>query len=86
MERVTITVEATPDFLHWESIKLDERPIGYISRNYEVDLDYRFRAFKFPQWAPHLEYEQKFCGYSNTLTGAHNIAQMYANYLIEEGF
>jgi len=86
MERVTITVEDANDFLHLECIKLDEKPIGFISRNYEVDLDYHFRAFKFPYWALNLYYEQKFCGYSNTLTGARNIAQIYANYLIEEGF
>jgi hypothetical protein len=86
MERVTITVEDAPYPFHWESIKLDEKPIGFISMNYEVNPDYHFRAFKFPHWAPHLDYEQKFCGCSNTLTGARNIAQIYANYLIEEGF
>jgi hypothetical protein len=83
MERVTISVEDTFDFLHWESVKLDGVVIGFISRNKEVDLDYHFRALRVPQWAAHLDYEQKFCGYADSLIGAHNLAQVYANHLIQ---
>ena len=86
MQRVTINVEDSCDFLHWESVHLDGVPIGVISRNKEIDLDYYFQAFGVPQWIAKLEYAEDFCDYSDTLIGAHNLAQAYANYLIAEGF
>jgi hypothetical protein len=84
--RVKITVDESVNFLHWETVFLDYRRIGCISRNMETDLDYYFRAYSQPIWAGRLEYEDEFCGYADNLTGAHNLAQAYANHLIGEGF
>jgi len=82
MERITITVEDSLDFLHWETVRLDGEPIGVISKNTEVDLDFFFRAFHMPSWPDRMEYVAEFCGYADTLIGAHNLAQRYANHLI----
>lgn len=85
MERITITVEDSFDFLHWEVVRLDGEPIGVISKNTELDSDFGFRAFRIPSWPAKMEYEDRFCGYADTLIGAHNLAQAYANHLLSQG-
>lgn len=84
-DRVSITVENLPNlsFLYWETVKLDGKIIGTIGRNTLVEDNFYFSALKFPVWLATIEHELKFCGHAETLIGAHNLAQTYANWLIE---
>lgn len=48
--------------------------------------DYCFSALRHPK-EPYEHFDaHKFDGYADTLAGAHNLAQAYANYLIKRGF
>jgi hypothetical protein len=84
-----VTIEICKDerisFLHWEVVKLDNLPIGMIRRNLEIEQDYLFSAIADPEikCIGQTFYAPYFCGYEKTLTGAHNLAQTYANWLIE---
>ena len=97
---IKVTSPGSPGYYE-ESVMLDGKKIGFIfrdgepspyriARGYTPTLrspsDYSFTALRHPK-EPYEHFDaHKFDGYADTLIGAHNLAQAYANYLIKRGF